>query len=34
MVRERTRAFLNALPLDLAGRIGYENAIHLYQLRD
>ena len=34
MIRERTRAFLEALPPDLASKIGYENAIRLYKLRD
>lgn len=34
LVRERTAAFLAALPADLAGRIAYENAIRLYKLRD
>lgn len=33
MIRERTRAFLDALPPDLAQKIGYENAIHLYKLK-
>lgn len=32
-VRERTRAFLDALPADLARRVGYENAVRLYKLR-
>jgi hypothetical protein len=34
IVRERTRAFLNALPPDLARKIGYENAVRLYKLKD
>lgn len=34
VIRERTRMFLAALPRDLAGRIGYENAIRIYKLRD
>lgn len=34
VLRERTRAFLEALPPDLARKIAYENAIRLYQLRD
>ncbi|MBI4590180.1 MAG: amidohydrolase family protein [Candidatus Rokubacteria bacterium] len=32
--RERTRAFLDALPPDLARKIGYGNAIRLYKLKD
>jgi predicted TIM-barrel fold metal-dependent hydrolase len=31
--RQRARAFLDALPPDLARRIGYENALRLYKLR-
>jgi len=34
MIRERTRAFLDALPRDLARKIAYENAILLYRLKD
>lgn len=33
-IRERTRAFLNALPPELAQKIGYENAIRLYRLKE
>ena len=32
MMRQRSRAFLGALPPDLARKIGYENAIRLYKL--
>ncbi|MBI2999914.1 MAG: amidohydrolase family protein [Deltaproteobacteria bacterium] len=34
MIRERTRAFLEALSPDLARKIAYENAVRLYKLRD
>lgn len=34
IVRERTRALLDALPPDLARKIGYENAVRLYKLKD
>lgn len=34
LVRQRTRAFLAALPADLARKIGYENAIRLYKLTE
>jgi len=31
-IRERTRMFLSTLPPDVARRVSYENAIHLYRL--
>ena len=34
MIRERTRTFLSALPPELARKIGYENAIRLYKLKE
>lgn len=34
MIRERTRSFLEALPSELARKIGHENALRLYKLKD
>jgi hypothetical protein len=34
MIRQRTRMLLNVLPSDLARKIGYENAIRLYKLKE
>lgn len=33
-VRDRSRAFLAALPADLVRKIGYENAVRLYKLKE
>lgn len=34
MIRERTKAFLSALPADLSRKIAMENAMRLYRLKD
>ena len=34
MIRQRTRMLLHVLPPDLARKIGYENAIRLYKLKE
>ncbi|MBI4488956.1 MAG: amidohydrolase family protein [Deltaproteobacteria bacterium] len=34
MIRKRTRAFLDVLPSEIARKVGYENAMRLYRLKD